>query len=211
MIVAIDGPAGAGKGTIATRLGKRLNLPVLDTGRLYRLVALVALERGVHPLDETSLEAIANTLDPARLDEPELQSVAVGSLVPLVAQSSRVRDALRSFQRAFAHRPGGAILDGRDIGTVVCPDADVKLYVTASLDVRAARRLKEFKARGESATLATVRRQIAERDERDMNRAESPLVRAPGAHLLDTTHLSIEAAVEAACRIIDAALERPGT
>lgn len=208
MIIAIDGPAGAGKGTIASRLGDQFGLPVLDTGKLYRLVALEALERGVHALDEPALEQIALSLNVSRLEDPKLASAAVANVTPLVAQSQRVRTALRSLQSTFAHRPGGAILDGRDIGTTVCPDADVKLFITASLDVRASRRLREFRSSGEKVSLATVRRQIAERDERDISRADSPLRQATDAHLLDTTDLSIEAAVEAARRIVEAARPR---
>jgi CMP/dCMP kinase len=206
MIIAIDGPAGAGKGTIATRLGARLGLPVLDTGKLYRLVALEALERGIHTFDEPALGRIASGLDVERLQDPQLHSVAVANLTPLIAQSSIVRAELRTFQRAFAHQPPGAILDGRDIGTVVCPDADVKLYVTASLDTRAARRLKELRVRGEKSNFAQLKRQIAERDERDSSRADSPLRQAEDAHLIDTTDLSIEEATEAAYSLVQRAI-----
>lgn len=206
MIIALDGPAASGKGTIARLLGERLGLPVLDTGKLYRLVALEAIEQGIHPLDEEALAQLAaERLPLKRLTDPELSKVEVARVTPLIAQSPRVRAALRAFQRRFAAQPGGAILDGRDIGTVVCPEADVKIFVTADLPVRAKRRQKELRRRREAISLKQILAQIAERDERDMNRADSPLRPAPDAHMLDTTNLSVEEAAAAAIAIVERA------
>ena len=209
MIIAVDGPTASGKGTIARRLAEHYGLKRLDTGSLYRAVGLAVIDAGGRPTQEAAAVAAAEKLDLSTIDEHRIRSSAAGTAASVVANIASVRAALRKAQRVFAHDPAGAVLDGRDIGTVICPDADVKLYVTASLPVRTERRLAELKSRGEAITRGELERQIAERDERDMNRADSPLRQAPDAHLLDTTSLSIEGAVEAARRIVDAALKRP--
>jgi cytidylate kinase len=209
MIIAIDGPTASGKGTIAKRVAEHYRLRRLDTGALYRAVALALLDAGQDPADETAALAAAKALDAARIDEDRIRSARVGHAASLVAAMPAVREALRDLQFAFARRPGGAVLDGRDIGTVICPDADVKLFVTASLQERARRRWLELKARGEEIDLEELTRQIAQRDERDANRPISPLRQAADAHLLDTTGLSIDEAAAAARRLIDAALQRP--
>jgi cytidylate kinase len=210
MIIAVDGPTASGKGTIAQRLAQHYGLKRLDTGSLYRAVGLAVLDAGGDPADEAQAVTAARKLDLGAIDEYRIRSSDAGLAASLVANIPAVRIALRDAQRGFAADPQGAVLDGRDIGTVICPDADVKLYVAASLEERTKRRLRELQNRGENITYAELERQIAERDERDMNRADSPLRQAPDAHLLDTTSLSIEAAVEAARRIVDAALKRSG-
>ena len=209
MIIAVDGPTASGKGTLAQRLAAHYGLRRLDTGALYRAVGLALLDAGRDPADEIAAEAAARALDVSHIDERRIRTAAVGAAASKVAIFHGVRAALFEAQRAFAYAPGGAVLDGRDIGTVICPDADVKIFVTASLPARAERRFRELKARGEITTLAEVESQIAERDARDANRAEAPLRPAPDAHLLDTTSLSIEGAVEAACRIVDGVASRP--
>ena len=209
MIIAVDGPTASGKGTIAKRLGERYRLKRLDTGSLYRAVGLALLDAGSDPGDEAAAVAVARGLDLSSIDEHRIRSSAVGLAASKVAVLPGVRRVLREAQRAFAQNPEGAVLDGRDIGTVICPNADVKLFVTASLPVRTERRLKELRDRGEEISFEELQAQIAERDERDRTRPDSPLLQAPDAHLLDTSDLSIEAAVEAACRIVDAALARP--
>jgi cytidylate kinase len=209
MIIAVDGPTASGKGTIARRLAEHYGLKRLDTGSLYRAVGLGVLDAGADPSDEKAAVAAAEKLDLGAIDEHRIRSAAAGAAASIVANIPAVRAALRKAQRLFANDPNGAVLDGRDIGTVICPDAQVKLYVTADLPARVERRLAELKSRGEDITYPELERQIAERDARDMSRADSPLRQAPDAHLLDTTHLSIEAAVEAARRIVDTALKRP--
>lgn len=211
MIIAVDGPTASGKGTIAQRLAAHYGLRRLDTGSLYRAVGLAVLDAGGDPANAKAAEAAALALDVSRIDEARIRTAEAAIAASKVAVFPGVRAALLKVQRAFAAGPGGAVIDGRDIGTVICPKAEVKLFVTASLPVRAERRFKELQARGEKVSLADIERQIAERDERDANRAESPLRQAEDAHLLDTTHLSIEAAVEAACRIVDGAASHPRT
>lgn len=204
MIIAVDGPTASGKGTIAARLAAHYGLKRLDTGSLYRAVGLAVLDAGAEPGDEKAAVAAAEALDLAAIDEARIRSSAAGLAASKVAALPAVRAVLRRAQRAFAADPQGAVLDGRDIGTVICPDADVKLFVTASLAVRTERRLKELRARGESIDYAALEAQIAERDRRDMERADSPLRQAPDAHLLDTTDLSVDAAAVAAVRIVEA-------
>jgi cytidylate kinase len=211
MVIAIDGPTASGKGTVAAGVAKRYGLKRLDTGSLYRAVGLAVLDAGGDPANETAAVAAAEALNLGAIDESRIRSSAVGLAASRVAAIPAVRMVLRKAQRAFAADPAGAVLDGRDIGTVICPDAAVKLFVTASLDARTERRLKELHARGEQISFDDLTAQIAERDRRDTERVDSPLYQAADAHLLDTTDLSIEASVEAACRIIDAALARPGT
>jgi cytidylate kinase len=211
MIIAIDGPTASGKGTVAAGVARHYGLKRLDTGALYRAVGLAVLDAGGDPSDEGAAVAAARALDLSAIDEGRIRSSAAGLAASKVASQPAVRAALLAVQRAFAADPAGAVLDGRDIGTVICPDADVKLFVTADLPVRTQRRLNELRSRGEQISFEALQAQIAERDRRDTTRADAPLRQAPDAHLLDTTHLSIEGAVEAACRLIDAARMRPRT
>lgn len=203
MIVAIDGPAASGKGTLARRIASHYGLNYLDTGLLYRAVAHRLLGRGLDPADETAACAAARELDPAALADPALRGRGVGDAASIVATFSGVREQLRAFQRRFAAAPPGAVLDGRDIGTVVCPDADVKLYVTAGAEERARRRWVELTENGETVALADILADLEVRDARDRERAEAPLRRAADAHLLDTTELDIEAAFRASVELID--------
>ena len=198
MIVAVDGPAASGKGTLARRLAAAYGLAHLDTGLLYRAVAKRLLDQGRDPGDADAAVAAARTLELANLESEALRSGPVGAAASRVAGIAALRDALLALQRRFArcppHGAAGAVLDGRDIGTVVCPDADVKLFVTASLEERSRRRHAELVARGEVVSPAAVADELRRRDERDRNRAASPLQRAPGAYLLDTSNLSIDSA-----------------
>ncbi|MBX3577720.1 MAG: (d)CMP kinase [Rhizobiaceae bacterium] len=206
LLIAIDGPAASGKGTLARRLADYYHLPHLDTGLTYRAVAQMLIAKG-WPLDDAAraVEA-AKLVDLGNMDREGLSAHGVGEAASKVAVISEVRRILVDKQRDFARRPGGAVLDGRDIGTVVCPDADVKLYVTASAEVRAGRRLRDIEGRGGTADLAEILSDIRRRDERDMGRADSPLRPAPDAHLLDTSDMSIEAAFRAARAIVDGVL-----
>lgn len=205
MIIAVDGPTASGKGTIAAQLAKHYGLKRLDTGSLYRAVGLAVLDAGGEPGDEAAAVAAAEALDLGAIDESRIRSSAAGLAASKVAAIPAVRAVLRRAQRAFAADPAGAVLDGRDIGTVICPDADVKLFVTADLEVRTKRRLNELRARGETIEFDELKAQIAERDSRDAGRKDSPLYQAPDAHLLDTTALNIDEAFAAARRIVDAA------
>ena len=198
MIIAIDGPAASGKGTIAKRLAKYYGLPHLDTGLIYRAVAKAVLDAG-HKLDDhASIKAAALALDPSRFDENALKRHAVGEAASIVAAIPDVRAALFNFQQEFAASPRGAVLDGRDIGTVICPQADVKIFVTASPQERARRRTLELKAQGQNVGAADILADILRRDERDQSRSVAPLRPASDAFVLDTTDLDIEAAVAAA-------------
>jgi cytidylate kinase len=205
MIIAIDGTTASGKGTLARQLAAQYELARLDTGALYRAVALALLDAGRDPADVSAAEGAARTLDLSAIDEYRIRSGAVGQAASVVAGMQTVRDILLDAQRVFARQPGGAVLDGRDIGTVICPEAEVKFYVDASLDERTRRRHAELTGRGENVDFDALRTQIAERDRRDMARPIAPLRQAPDAHLLDTTSLTIEGAAAAARRIIDAA------
>lgn len=202
MIIAIDGPAASGKGTIAKLLGKHFRLPVLDTGLLYRAVARDTAARGFPLSNAKEAEASAKALDPATLEDPALRGAKAGEAASMVGKIPEVRAALLEFQRAFAHQPGGAILDGRDIGTVVCPDADVKIYVTASPEERARRRHRELIQRGEDVSYEAVLTDIHDRDARDTSRASSPMKPAADARQLDTTHLGVDEAFQAALAMI---------
>lgn len=205
VIIAIDGPAASGKGTIGKHLAAHYGLRHLDTGLIYRAVAKAVLDAGHDPNDRACAIAAAKSLDLARFDEATLKRIGIAGPASIVSAIPEVRAALFEFQRAFAATPPGAVLDGRDIGTVIAPHADVKIFVTASPEVRARRRFLEFKQRGESVNEEEILADILRRDERDSARAAAPLVRAPDAHLLDTTHLDIDAAIRAAIAIVEAA------
>jgi cytidylate kinase len=208
LLIAIDGPAASGKGTLARRLADYYHLPHLDTGLTYRAVAHRLVTHGL-PLDNAAAAVTAaRQVDLTNLDKHALSAHAVGDAASRVAVIPEVRRILVEKQRDFARQPGGAVLDGRDIGTVVCPDADVKLYVTASAEVRAQRRLRDIENRGGTADVAGILADIRRRDERDTGRADSPLKPAADAHLLDTSDMSIEAAFRAARTIVDDALAK---
>jgi cytidylate kinase len=207
ILITIDGPAAAGKGTLSRRLAERYGLNHLDTGLTYRATAKALLDRGL-PLDDEDLAAeVARNLDLASLDRASLAVHAVGEAASKVAVMPKVRRALVEAQRNFAATPPGAVLDGRDIGTVVCPDALIKFYVTASPEVRAQRRFEEILSQGGSAEYSEILADLKIRDARDSERADSPLKPAPDAHLLDTSEMGIEAAFEAARVLVDAALQ----
>ncbi len=204
MIIAIDGPAASGKGTIARRLAKAYALPHLDTGLLYRATAAALISAGRDLADEAAAVAAARALGLTDFDEKTLRMREMGEAASVVAALPGVRAALIDAQRAFAARPGGAVLDGRDIGTVVCPAADVKIFVTASASARAMRRALEIAQRGERADYDVILADILKRDARDAGRSAAPLRAAEDAVRLDTTALSIEAAVAEAERIVEA-------
>ncbi len=202
MIIAIDGPAASGKGTLGKRIADRFGLAHLDTGLLYRAVARDVRRKGGRLDDAGLATAAARELDPSTLEDPALRAPGLGEAASIVAGIAPVRAALLQLQRDFARRPPGAVLDGRDIGTVVCPDADVKIYVTASPEVRARRRHLEKTSRGEPATYEEVLEDIRRRDERDSSRDAAPMRQAADAFLLDTSNLDIEAAFNTAVGVI---------
>jgi len=202
MIVAVDGPTASGKGTIAKALASHFGLPHLDTGLLYRAVGRQVLLNGGNPDSEADALA-ACSFDDALLADPELRSEVTGGLASRVSIHPKVRQALFERQRAFAAQPGGAVLDGRDIGTVIAPDADVKLFVIASIEARAQRRFEELREAGRDVTLEAVTADLAERDERDTGRNDAPLMAAADAVSLDTTNIGRDAAVREAIRIVD--------
>jgi len=202
VIVAIDGPAASGKGTLARKLAAHFGLPHLDTGLLYRATARALMEQGCDLGDKDAAVAAARGLALTDCDEEALRGHEMAEAASLVAAIPEVRAALVDLQRAFARRPGGAVLDGRDIGTVICPEARPKIFVTASAEARATRRALELRARGEKAEYAAVLAEIFQRDERDKTRAAAPLVPAADAVLLDTTALDIEGAFKAALKIV---------
>jgi len=204
MIIAIDGPAGSGKGTLGKKLAAHYGLRHLDTGLIYRAVAKALIDAGRAPSDVAAAVTAAQALDPARFDEKALKSHSVGEAASVVSAIPEVRAALLAFQRDFAAKPPGAVLDGRDIGTVICPEADVKIFVTATPEVRAQRRALEYQAAGQGIDEAAVLADIRKRDERDQNRAAAPLKQAPDAHLLDTTEMDISTAIRAAIDIVEA-------
>jgi cytidylate kinase len=210
MLLAIDGPAASGKGTLGRLIAAHYGLAHLDTGKLYRAVARDVLAKGASPGDVKAALSAAEALDFSSLDDPALMDGRLGEVASLVAALPEVRAVLVTYQRAFARRPTGAVLDGRDIGTVICPDADVKLFVTASASVRAGRRSRELLAAGLDITEAEVLADIRRRDQRDENRPVSPLRRPEDAYLLDTTNLDIDAAFKAAIALIDAAMGQAG-
>lgn len=202
MIIAIDGPAAAGKGTLARRVAREFGLNYLDTGLIYRAVGMAVLRAGQDPADPVAAEAAARSLDPASFADPALREEQAGSAASKVAAIPVVRTVLLEFQRTYAHQAPGAVLDGRDIGTVVCPDANVKLFVTASLEKRAERRLKELLDKGETVIRERVLQDMKERDARDSARSVAPLVPAADAVVLDTSELDADAAFAAAAKII---------
>ena len=204
MIIAIDGPAASGKGTLAKRLAAHYGLHHLDTGAIYRAVAYALISQGADLGDELAAVNAARGLDPTTFDNPVLKSHQVGTAASVVSAIPEVREVLLNFQRQFASQPPGAVLDGRDIGTVICPNAEVKIFVVADPKVRAHRRTLEALARGEAADEAVILADILARDERDQNRAAAPLKRANDAYLLDNSHLDIEGGVRAAIDIVEA-------
>jgi CMP/dCMP kinase len=203
MIIAIDGPAASGKGTIARQIAAVYGLHYLDTGLLYRAVAKAVLDAGHSPDDVTRAIEAAVMLDPAKFEDIALKTQVITEASSVVAAIPEVRQALINYQRGFATKPPGAVLDGRDIGTVIAPGADIKLFVVATPEVRASRRTKELRARGEMAEEHDVLADLLRRDERDSRRTAAPLKAAPDAHLLDTTHLGVDAAFRAAVDIIE--------
>jgi CMP/dCMP kinase len=210
MIIAIDGPAASGKGTLARRLAAQYGLPHLDTGLLYRATAALLIDQGRALSDADAAVAAARGLALTDFDEARLRGREMGEAASIVAAMPAVRAALIEAQRQFARRPGGAVLDGRDIGTVICPDADVKIYVTASPAARAQRRALELAARGEKPDYPGILTEILRRDERDSRRAAAPLKAADDAFVLDTTLLNVEAAFAAATGIVESRLAQAG-
>ncbi len=207
-IIAIDGPAASGKGTLARKLAAHYQFSYLDTGLTYRAVADELLKRHL-PLDDEDIAVkTASLIDFSSLDRAHLSEHKIGEAASKMAVMRRLRKTLVGMQKAFAEQNKGAVLDGRDIGTVVCPDANVKLYIIATPEVRAERRYNEMLGKGEKADYNAILADLKRRDERDMNRAESPLKPAKDAHLLDTTKLSIEGAFTAACAMIDPILAK---
>jgi CMP/dCMP kinase len=205
MIIAIDGPAASGKGTLGKRLAAHYGLRHLDTGLLYRAVAQAVLESG-HSLDDVACAvAAAHALDPTQFDEAALKSHAAGEAASLVSAIPEVRAALFQLQQDFAVFPPGAVLDGRDIGTIICPSADAKIFVTASPEVRAKRRAIEMRRLGQIADETAILADIRRRDERDSRRTVAPLKPAPDAHILDTSNLDIDAVLRHAIAIVEKA------
>jgi cytidylate kinase len=202
-VIAVDGPAASGKSTLARRLAARLGYAYLDTGLLYRAVGRRLLEAGARPDDAATARRAAETLEPADVDEALLGGELIGDAASTVAAFPAVRAALLPFQRRFAAQPPGAVLAGRDVGTVVCPDAPIKIFVTASVTERARRRFEELRARGEPVISARVLDDLIARDRRDEQRSIAPLRVAPDAYLLDTTELDADAAYEAALRYVE--------
>ncbi len=205
MIIAVDGPLASGKGTIARALAQNFGFHYLDTGLLYRAVGLSVVAAGHDPANPAQALAAAQRLDPDQIDMVAARTLAAGAAASQVAAIPTVRAQLLEFQRDFARRLPGAVLDGRDIGTVVCPEAGLKLFVTASETSRARRRLQELRELGEATDFATVLSALRERDARDCARSVAPLRVAPDAHLLDTTDFTIDEAIKAACRLVDSA------
>ena len=203
MIIAVDGPAASGKGTIARALARHYKLPHLDTGLLYRAVAATVLRGGLDPA--SAADAVASCgFEDALLDDPWLRTDEVGKVASVVSAHPPVRAALLDRQRRFAQQPGGAVLDGRDIGTVIAPDADVKLFVKATPTIRAQRRHLELRKQGANTSLDKVLADIRARDERDSHRSEAPMRQAEDAAVLDTSFLAIDAAVQRAIALVEA-------
>jgi CMP/dCMP kinase len=203
LIVAVDGPAASGKGTLARKLAHYLGLAYLDTGAIYRTIALTVLKSGGDPHNESDAVAAATKYRPHMYPDQALRSEEVSKASSIVAAHAKVRAAVIGIQRKVANTSPGAVLDGRDIGTIVCPEAEIKFFVTASAEERARRRRRELEARGELSDPASILQEIIRRDERDRTRPVAPLKPAPDAYLLDTTSLDIEATFQAARRIVD--------
>lgn len=210
-VIAVDGPAASGKGTVAARLARTYGLAFLDTGLLYRAVGMGVLASGGDLADEAAAEAVARGLDASGLsDDSSLTTGEAGEAASRVAGYPGVRAALLDLQQAFARQPGGAVLDGRDIGTVIAPDAQAKLFITATPETRATRRWKQLTARGDDISFEAMLADIVKRDERDAGRGAAPMVQADDAVLLDTTEMDIETAFDAARRIVEAARAKHG-
>ncbi len=207
MIIALDGTTSSGKGTLAKRLAAHYRLPHLDTGLLYRAVAKAALDTGIDLKDEPACARLAADIDLADFDERELRSASVGAAASVVASLGDVRRALFELQRKFAQQAGGAVLDGRDIGTVIAPDADVKLWVDAAVEERARRRFRELSAMGEAVTEHGVLMQLEERDKRDSQRKDAPMKPADDAVWIDTTRMTPDACLAKAIEIVEARLK----
>jgi cytidylate kinase len=205
MIIAVDGPSAAGKGTIARAIAKKFRYHFLDTGSLYRMVGAQVLRDGLSVSDEEAVEAVALALRPELYADRDLRNEWVATAASKASILPKVRAALLAMQRDFARRQPGAVLDGRDIGTVVCPEADVKLFITASSEIRAARRHKELLEQGSDASFAEILADVQSRDQRDQSRTHSPLLPAADAITLDTTTLTAEEAVVQAISIVKAA------
>lgn len=205
--IAVDGPAASGKGTLSHRLARHFGLNYLDTGSLYRAVALIAINDNIPLDDETALSQVASSLSDVVLSDPRLREPGVGEAASKIASLIPVRETLLRYQRDRAETAPGAVLDGRDIGTVVCPEADVKLFVTASSEVRAERRYKELLSKGQDVTYDDIFAEIERRDARDSSRSTAPLIKAADAHLLDTTNLDIEKALDAAVYLVNQAIK----
>lgn len=207
-VITVDGPAASGKGTIAQGLGKLYGLPVLDSGLLYRAVGVLLQRQGGDFDDAAAAEAVAQSLTAAMLDDPAFRTRAAGEAASRVAIHGPVRAALLKMQRVFCSAPGGSVLDGRDMGTVICPEAPAKLYVTAAPEVRAHRRWKQLEGQGEAVAYEDVLDDIRRRDARDAGRDASPMRPAPDAILLDTSEMTIDSAADAARRMVEAARAR---
>ena len=213
MIIAIDGPAAAGKGTLGKALAREYGLGYLDTGALYRAVAVAVIDQGVDPANESAVARVAENLNTAYTEHADLRTEATGRIASITSANPGVRAALLKLQQDFAADPGanhkGALLDGRDIGTVVCPHADLKLFVTASAEARAKRRyLDEINSAGrDAASFDAILADVIERDKRDTTRAVAPMIPAKDAHLIDTTDLSIEAAFSKASALVETVIK----
>jgi len=207
-VIAVDGPAASGKGTISSDLSAHYRLPMLDTGLLYRAVGVILKRQGGDLDDARSAAQVARDLQAGDLDDDDFRTREAGECASRVAVHPLVRAALLDLQQTFAKRSGGSVIDGRDIGTVIAPHAPAKLYVTADPEVRAERRFKQLKGRGEDVVFAEILEDIRRRDARDGGRADSPMVQAPDAVLLDTSQMTIERAIDAARRIVEAARAR---
>ena len=203
MIIAVDGPLASGKGTISRAISQHLGIPYLDTGSLYRATGLALIDAKADPTDADRAGELAANLDIDAIDETRIRTAEAGLVASKIAGLPQVRDALFKLQRDFALQPGGAVLDGRDIGTVICPDADVKIYVVADAETRARRRWKELVAKGQDISYENMLAQTLERDARDANRTDAPMRAADDATLLDTSTLSIDAAVAEAVRLVE--------
>ena len=203
LVIAVDGPLASGKGTIARALAAHFDLPFMDTGSLYRGVAVNMIQDGADPGNAELAEDYARRLDPSTIREADIRSAGAGSVASIVSAHKGVRSALLQMQKDFAASDKGAVLDGRDIGTVIAPDADVKLFVTASEEVRASRRHAELIHRGEEISFENVLSQLRERDGRDAARQDAPMAKADDALELDTSEMSIDEAVKAAIDLVE--------